>query len=249
MKAALKCVLVGTVLGIQSGACEISVSESASTDATKDCVVLLHGLCRTGLSMKHVERSLARHGYNVVTITYPAFWVPVERLADEYLHHALARRVPQHTRRVHFVTHSMGGILLRHYLASHRIENLGRVVMVGPPNRGSKKADLFKSCAFARWLAGPNLFRLGTGPDDLPQKIGAVNFEAGIIAGDRPLFDSIWKHTIPSDGIVAVESTKVAGMKDFTIVHCSHTFMVSQRETLEQIGEFIQYGRFRHSEE
>jgi pimeloyl-ACP methyl ester carboxylesterase len=249
MKAALKCVLAGTLLGIQSGACEMSVSKSSSTNTTKDCVVLLHGLCRTGLSMKHVERSLARRGYNVVNITYPAFWVPVERLADEYLHRALARRVPQDTRRVHFATHSMGGILLRQYLASHRVENLGRVVMVGPPNQGSEKADLFKSCALVRWLAGPNLSRLGTGPDDLPQKIGAVNFEAGIIAGDRPLFGSIWKHTTPSDGIVAVESAKVAGMKDFTIVHCSHTFMVSRRDTFEQIGEFIQRGHFCHSEE
>ena len=249
MKTTLKSALVGTLLGVQSGAAEMSVDEPASTNATKDCVVLLHGLGRTGLSMKPVERSLVRRGYSVVNLTYPALWVPLERLADEHLHEALASRVPPDTGRIHFVTHSMGGILVRQYLASHRVANLGRVVMIGPPNQGSEKADLFKSCALGRWLTGPNLSRLGTGPDDLPQTMGAVDFEAGVIAGDRPWLGPIWKRTMPGDGIVAVESTKVAGMKDFTIVHGSHTLLMNQRETLEQMGEFIQHGRFRHHEQ
>ena len=248
MKTALKCFLAGTLLAIESVATETSANESSPTNP-QDCVVLLHGLGRTGLSMKPVGWFLARRGCNVVNITYPSLCVPMEQLADEYLNRALAERVPPNARRVHFVTHSMGGILLRQYLATHGIANLGRVVMLGPPNQGSELADRFKCCALARWLAGPNLSRLGIGPDDLSQKIGKVNFEAGVIAGDRPLFGWFRRHTKPNDGKVAVESTKVAGMKDFTVVHCSHTFMMCKRETLQQIGDFIQCGRFRHIEE
>ncbi len=245
MTTALKYALAGTFLTIQSGACQISDYQAASINSPKECVVLLHALGRTGYSMKRVERFLVQQGYNVVNVTYPSFWVPVERLADEHLHRALARRVPRNAGRVHFVTHSMGGILLRQFLASHHIENLGRVVMLGPPNQGSEKADWFKSPTFLRRLTGPNLSRLGTGPDDLPQKLGPANFEVGIIAGDRPLFAWLLGRKIPSDGIVSVESTKLAGMEDFTIVHCSHSFMPNKRETLEQVGGFIQTGQFR----
>src|SRR5258706_15336794 len=154
MTTTLKFTLAGTLLAIQSNACQVTVDESASNNKPKDCVVLLHGLCRTGFSMNYVERSLVRRGYNVVNITYPSYCVPLERLADENLDRALTRRVPQDARRVHFVTHSMGGILLREFFASHHVENLGRVVMLGPPNHGSEKADLFKSSALLRWITG-----------------------------------------------------------------------------------------------
>lgn len=248
MNAALKCVLSGILLTIESSASETSANESSPTRPPKDCVVLLHGLGRTGLSMKPVGWFLALRECNVVNITYPSLCVPMEQLADEYLDRALSERVPRNARRVHFVTHSMGGILLRQYLATHSVENLGRVVMLGPPNQGSELADRFKGYALARWLVGPNLSRLGVGPDDLPQKLGMVTFEVGVIAGDRPLSGWFRRHTKPNDGKVAVESTKVAGMKDFTVVHCSHTFMMCKREALQQIGEFIQRGRFRYIE-
>jgi len=246
MTTVLKYDLAGALLTIESGACQISDCESAPIISTKECVVLLHALGRTGYSMKRVERFLTQQGYNVVNVTYPSFCVPVERLAEDHLHRALTRRVPRDISRVHFVTHSMGGILLRQYLVSHRIDNLGRVVMLGPPNQGSEKADWFKSPTFMRWLTGPNLSRLGTGPDDLPQKLGPANFEVGIIAGDRPVFGWLLGNKIPSDGIVSVESTKIAGMKDFTTVHCSHAFMPNKREALEQIGKFIRTGQFSH---
>jgi triacylglycerol lipase len=223
MNAALKCVLSGILLTIESSTGETSANESSPTRPPKDCVVLLHGLGRTGLSMKPVEWFLARRECNVVNITYPSLCVPMEQLADEYLDRTLAERVPRNARRVHFVTHSMGGILLRQYLATHSVENLGRVVMLGPPNQGSELADRFKDCALARWLVGPN---------DLPQKLGMVTFEVGVIAGDRPLSGWFRRHTKPNDGRVAVESTKVAGMKDFTVVHLlAHVYDVQAQNT------------------
>jgi triacylglycerol lipase len=249
VKAVMKYLLTGMLLATGTSAAEMSVNRSSSTDTPQDCVVLLHGLGRTGLSMKRVEWFLARHGYRVANITYPSLRVPMEQLADKYLDHALARRVPAGAGRVHFVTHSMGGILLRQYLATHCIENLGCVVMLAPPNRESEQVDRFKRFAFARWIAGPNFSRLGTGPQDLPQKLGPADFEVGVIAGDRPLPSWLRRELNPSDGKVTVESAKLAGMKDFTVVHCSHTFMMCKRESLQHVSEFIQYGRFFHSEE
>ena len=212
--------------------------------APGEYVVLLHGHGRTGLSMKPVEWALTRRGYRVVNVTYPSCRVPVERLADEHLHRALTERVPADATRVHFVTHSMGGILVRQYLATHDFEKLGRVVMLGPPNQGSELADQFKWCAFTRWLGGRNLPRLGTGADDLPQQLGPVDFECGIIAGDRPAFGWPRLTAGPSDGKVTVASTQVVGMRGFATVHASHTFMMWRRETLELIVGFLAHGYF-----
>lgn len=147
--------------------------------------------------------------------------------------------------RVHFVTHSLGGIVVRRFLATHRVENLGRVVMLGPPNQGSALADWFKCCEVVRWLAGPNLPRLGTGPDDLPAQLGPVDFELGVIAGDRPLFGGFLLGEKPNDSKVTVASTRVAGMKDHAVVHSTHTFLMWNREAREQTVAFVERGQFR----
>ncbi len=211
-------------------------------------VVLLHGHGRTALSMKPVEWMLEGAGYRVVNVNYPSWRVPVERLADEQLHRALTTRVPADATRIHFVTHSMGGILVRQYLTAHELPRLGRVVMLGPPNQGSELADKFKSNALMRWLGGRNLPRLGTAEDDLPQRLGAVNFECGVIAGDRQAFGWPRLQAGPSDGKVAVASTAVAGMRDATTVHASHTFMMWQCETLRQVEHFLENGRFQDAQ-
>ncbi len=211
-------------------------------------IVLLHGLGRSSWSMKRIQRMLEAADYNVMNCSYPSRRHSVERLGDRYLHKLLVTDVPVSATKVHFVTHSLGGMVLRRYLAHHTISNLGRVVMLAPPNHGSTLADSLKKYALGRWILGRSGRELGTSPSDLPQRLGPVDFPLGVIAGDvslNPLFSRVLKG--PNDGKVTVESARIAGMTDFAVVHFSHTWMMWRAETLRYILAFIRDGKFGKS--
>jgi hypothetical protein len=139
----------------------------------------------------------------------------------------------------------MGGILVRWYLKDHKPQNLGRVVMLAPPNQGSEVVDWEKHWLLFRWLLGPAGQQLGTGAESLPAQLGPVDFELGVIAGDRSVE---FLHSLiipgPDDGKVGVERAKVQGMKDFLLVHKTHTFIMRDNEVLNQIEYFLRTGNF-----
>ena len=149
---------------------------------------------------------------------------------------------------VHFVTHSMGGIITRFYLKDNKIKNLGRVVMLSPPNQGSELTDSLKNNVniFFRFFTGPAGQQLGTEPSSIPNQLGPVNFELGVITGNATL-NPLYSYLIPGedDGKVSVERAKVKGMKDFLVVPHSHTFIMNSDEVREQIVYFLEYGQFR----
>jgi triacylglycerol lipase len=218
---------------------------TAAQGAASECVVLLHGLGRSSFSMKRIQWTLQKAGYQVVNVSYPSRRYSVEWLSENYLKEVIATKVPDGAKQVHFVTHSMGGILLRQYLAHHTVTNLGRVVMMAPPNHGSALDDTLRKRAIGRWILGPAGCELGTAANDLPQRLGPVDFPLGVIAGDvslNPLFSRALEP--PDDGKVTVESTKIAGMSDFVVVHYSHTWMMWRGHTLQYIMAFLREGNF-----
>jgi triacylglycerol lipase len=210
-----------------------------------DYVVLLHGLGRTALSMKKLEWALAKDNYRVINLSFPSTRLSIEDAANSYLDEALRKRVNDQTVKIHFVTHSWGGIVLRQYLSNHKIENLGRVVMLAPPNHGSELADKLKNNCFYRFFTGPSGQQLGAGASSLPNQLGPADFELGIIAGDctlNPLF-SAW---IPGldDGKVSVRSTQLEGMQDFLVVHHSHTWLGWNGGVTLAVVQFLNTGHF-----
>lgn len=214
-----------------------------------DGVVLLHGLGRTTLSMKRLEWALARRGYQIVNLSYPSTRFPVERLASDYLAPAAQQIELRPGGRIHFVTHSLGGIILRQYLAENALTNLGRVVMLGPPNQGSEVVDQLKGNPFYRWSTGPAGQQLGTRPEDLPRRLGPVNWPLGVIAGDRsfnPLFSRLLPG--PDDGKVSVASAQIEGMTDFVVMPTSHTWLMWRWSVLNQVLTFLETGRFQDRE-
>ncbi|TJY64808.1 alpha/beta fold hydrolase [Sinimarinibacterium sp. CAU 1509] len=222
-----------------SGAVPAAAAEKADT------VVLLHGLARSSASMGSMARVLGHHGYAVVNLDYPSTRAPVEQLVDQVLVPRLSKLTLAPDARVHFVTHSMGGILVRDYLRRYRQPQLGRVVMLAPPNRGSELVDRLGSLAPFRWINGPAGLQLGTGDNHLPQQLGAVDFELGVIAGTRslnPLYSSLIIGD--DDGKVAVARTRVDGMRDFLRVPHTHTFLMSAPEVKRQTLHFLRVGRF-----
>jgi pimeloyl-ACP methyl ester carboxylesterase len=210
----------------------------------KDTVVLLHGLGRTGRSMKKTAQALGEEGFVPVVVDYPSRKRSIEYLAYEVLQEALEslRRGPR--TRIHFVTHSMGGIIVRYYLKHHHLEELGRVVMLSPPNQGSELVDLLKDHPVFKILHGPAGQQLGTA-DRFLKSLGPVRFELGVIAG-QTTGDPVASRIIPgpNDGKVGVERTKVPGMKDFLVVPYSHTFIMRHKAVIDQVAYFLRHGVF-----
>ena len=211
-----------------------------------DCVVLLHGLARTSISMNKMERELAAAGYLTANIDYPSRDHTVEELAELAVPEGIAAcRSREGVDTIHFVTHSLGGILLRQYLNEHELPELGRVVMMGPPNQGSAAVDELRDVPGFDWLNGPAGRQLGKGENSVPLKLGPADFELGVIAGNRtidPITSAVLEN--PDDGRVSVEDTKLEGMADFVVVEHSHAFMMRMRRTIELTKAFLAEGRF-----
>jgi triacylglycerol lipase len=230
---------------------------SAANAAAADTVVLLHAMGRSQLSMTRLAWELRRDGYDVINATYPSRTQPLETLATEWLPAQLAKAQPNS--RVHFVTHSMGGILLRLWRRECAAGNvpsvpLGRVVMLAPPNAGSEIPDRFATFAPFHWWVGVNGGRLGTAADALPHQLGpwlqdqAGSAELGIIAGDRSGISPVAQCLPqPNDGKVSVASTRLAGGREHVVLPSGHTWMGWRRDTISHVKSFLRTGAFARS--
>ncbi len=216
---------------------------SAAPAWSQDCAILLHGLARTSGSMSEVGRVLTNKSYYVVNADYPSRDFPIDVLAESTIPDAL-RACPD-TSTVHFVTHSMGGILVRYYLSQHPVERLGRVVMMGPPNGGSEVVDKLRNVPGFGAINGQAGDQLGTDTTSVPVQLGPATFEVGIIAGSRsisPILSALLPG--PDDGKVAVAQTCLEGMTDHLVLPVTHTFMMRNGSVLRQIVRFLETGAF-----
>ena len=211
-----------------------------------ECVVLLHGLARTANSMSTMQEALIEDGYAVVNVDYPSRDLPIEELAPMAVEEGLGGcRSKKDVENIHFVTHSLGGILLRHYVSEQEIAELGRVVMLGPPNQGSEAVDELADVPGFDWINGPAGRQLGKGENSVPLSLGPAEFELGIIAGTRsidPIASAILSD--PDDGRVSLEDTKLDGMDDFAVVAHSHAFMMRMQTPIELTIRFLRTGSF-----
>ncbi len=220
-------------------------SGSGTIGQKQEAVVLLHGLARTKSSMSGLKKHLEKQGYIVVNMGYPSREKNIETLALSIIPVAVNRCLEHKIEKIHFVTHSMGGILVRYFLAHHPLPLLGRVVMLSPPNNGSEVVDKLKNVFVFKWLNGPAGQQLGTDIHSIPSQLEPPDYPVGIITGDRSV-NPFLSLLIPgkNDGKVSVERAKLSRMKDFLVVHASHPFIMNSATVQRQVSEFLLNGVF-----
>lgn len=219
-------------------------SDAPTETQAAETVVLLHGLARSAKSMRRMASSLESSGYAVCNVDYPSTDHAIEVLAKEYVLpeiEACATEAPQ----VHFVTHSMGGIIVRYLATLDMAPAIGRVVMLGPPNAGSEVVDRIGDWAAFNALNGPAGQQLGTDAESLPNQLGPATFELGVIAGRRSIN---WINSTMidgrDDGKVSVKSAQLEGMADFLVLPVTHPMMMRSRRVIRETQHFLQHGEF-----
>jgi pimeloyl-ACP methyl ester carboxylesterase len=199
----------------------------AEAKDTRELVVLVHGMGRSPASMWLLARRLEADGYRVLNFGYPSTRGTVAELGAR-----LARRAEQRTGRaprVHFIGHSLGTVIIRSMLAQDPPENMGRVVMLAPPNQGSSAAD--------RWAPHlgsvmPAIRELRTTPESTARTLALPEgVDVGIIAGAR-------------DRKVRVAETYLPGARDHVVVNGFHSFLMNRTDVHLLIVRFLRQGRF-----
>ena len=216
----------------------------AAAPAERPIVVLLHGLSRTRLSMAGLARHLTRAGFTTWSRGYPSRRRSIADAADEVAGW-IARELPA-GRPLAAVTHSLGGLLIRHMAA--RIP-FSRVVMLAPPNQGSLLARALRERPLYRWLYGPagqEIAAAGEGGVWPP-----LAAPTAVIAGTRARGG--WNPTSwvsrgvgafgpdePNDGTLAVSETWLAGMAAFATVDASHTWIMDHPAARALVLRFLE---------
>jgi triacylglycerol esterase/lipase EstA (alpha/beta hydrolase family) len=216
-----------------------------NSNKVRDGVVLLHGISRTSRSFRKMQTAIEKCGFATLNIDYASRRKPLEALAED-IHPAIGRFAEDIGGSLHFVAHSMGGLLARVYLAKYRPARLGRVVMLGTPNGGSEMADRLKNLVLYRAWFGPAGQQLVTKRDTaLDAILPVIDYPVGVIAGDRsiyPLASAFLPR--PHDGRVSVENTKLDGMADHIKVSAAHPWLAQNTHAIAQTVAFLRNGKF-----
>lgn len=213
------------------------------SDPQHDGVVLLHGIMRTSRSMNAIRKQLEKQGYHVLNLDYPSTRQSIGDIVD-FLHHTIPA-FAQTCRQVHFVGYSMGGLIIRAYLARFRPANLGRVVMIGTPNGGSEVANVVQRWWLYKTLYGPAGQQLITDQTAFAALFAPVDYPLGVIAGNlsvEPI--SSWIIGKPNDGKVSVASTRIDGMLDHIVIPVIHTLLPTSKKSILYTSRFLQHGSF-----
>ena len=220
----------------------------AATPARPENVVLLHGIGRTHRWLWKLERALQREGFATLNLDYASRKKPLDRLADD-IDGPIRRFAAETCGALHFVGHSMGGLVARVYIAKYRPKQLGRVVMLGTPNGGSEIADHLHGLALYRAYYGPAGQQLTTRLDSALSSLPPLDYDVGIIAGSRSIapIARLFRMPKPNDTMVSVASTGLDGMADHVVVRASHAGLPYHAAAIDQTIAFLRDGRFKVS--
>ncbi len=236
--------IISNLFALQS----LAETSDVHSPSIKKCVIALHGLARGPDSLKAISTQLSQYGYDVVLKAYPSTRERIENLSP-VVGEALRDCEKRNATHIYFVTHSMGGILVRHFFQQNhpllKNSKIKAIVMLSPPNHGSEIVDAYKNEAWFQWFNGPAGSQLGTDPTSLPNQLKPIAFDIGIIAGNvssDPWFSHLFSE--PNDGKVTVRSAKLSEMKALLVVPHGHTFIMNSKEVIDQVQHFFDHQTF-----
>lgn len=226
------------------------ISPQIALSQNSDYVILLHGLARTNHSMDNLEKRLKTAGYQVLNLDYPSREKPIEKIVQKTLIPQIHDFCTDTSKRINFITHSLGGIVLRYYLNTNPEIRMGRIVMLSPPNKGSEVVDFLKNVPGVNKLMGPAFGQLSADSASFVNLLKPVAEEIGVITGNSSI-NFINSIIIPGedDGKVSVKRAQLDEMTDFLVVDRSHPFIMNAPEVMEQILYFLENGAFKHTSE
>jgi pimeloyl-ACP methyl ester carboxylesterase len=242
--------LLPALAGLLASCATTIRTELVQRHQSTDCVVLLHGLNRSWRTMDKMAATLQQEGFSTANVDYPSSTTTIEVLAPMVVNEGLRKCRQTGATTVHFVTHSMGGILVRYAQSNDPIPDLGRVVMLGPPNQGSEVIDKARNWPGIGWFSGEAGLQLGTDEESIPSRLGPVDFELGVIAGTGTTNPFMSAMLLPAedDGKVTVARTRVEGMDDFKVVGNSHFAMMKSDSVIAATARFLRSGTFLEKE-
>jgi pimeloyl-ACP methyl ester carboxylesterase len=206
-------------------------------------IILLHGIGKNSSSLKGLKTYLNEEDFSVLNINYPSTKYPIEELSN-ILHNKIHCEIKKY-KMVSFVCFSMGGLVIRAYCHKYKIPNLGKVVMIGSPNKGSEVADFFKNNIIYKKFFGPAGHQLSTNQQYLAPLLGNLNCEFGIIAGNLSLdFYYFLFKGAANDGKVSVKSTKLENMNDHIVIKVPHWYMPRSKTVWKLVLNFLKYSKF-----
>ena len=220
-----------------------SETDPGTVTQSREHVVLVHGLGRTKRAMAPLASRLEDAGFVAHNLGYDSREKSPDALLED-----LAARIDAcctDAEKLHFVGHSLGGILIRGFLAERRPENLGRVVLLSPPNRGSEIVDRIGDSWLFESVMGPSAEMLGTQADSFPNSLPPPYYEIGIIAATESI-NPLGSLMIPGDddGMVAVCNMRLDGMTEFVTVDHNHALVMRSKDVAAMTIRFLREGRF-----
>ncbi|HEX6995003.1 MAG TPA: alpha/beta hydrolase [Gammaproteobacteria bacterium] len=213
-----------------------------AADDARDTVVVVHGLWMPGWETLLLRRRLEAAGYATVQFAYPTIRCGLDENVDRLA--AFVAEVPG--RRIHFVGHSLGGVLVLKLFERAPLVRAGRVVCLGSPLTGTHAGRVLESWPLGRRIAGRCIH-------DLIECGGCEAWsgatELGIIAGDVPLGGGRLLGGLekPHDGTVSVSETRLPGATEHIVLHCTHMSMLWSPVVAKHVVHFLRDGRFAHS--
>ena len=221
---------------------------ATTKDSDNELVILLHGIAKSSKHMKKLELYLEKQNFKVININYPSTEHPLNKLAV-IIHNKIKPHINL-AQKVNFVGYSLGGVMVRILLAKYNYENLGRVVQLAPPNRGSKVADHLQNNWLFKKIYGPAGQQLITNQAKIKHLFKEINYEVGIIAGNKSIdpISSLFFIKGKDDGKVSIKNTKLDKMTDHIVVPASHIFFPAKKIVHKQTVFFLKNGYFMREE-
>jgi pimeloyl-ACP methyl ester carboxylesterase len=209
-------------------------------DATRSALVLVHGLWMTGLELIPLRRRLADCGFRPFHFAYPSVRFTVEENGAELGRFVSTLAAPE----VHYLGHSLGGLVILQMLAMHLDPRPGRVVLLGTAYQSCHVAQRVGELWWGRPLLGASWEALCTVGPPCP-----AGREVGVIAGNLGL--GIGRRLFPGppgghDGTVGVDETYIPGMKEHLVMGVSHMGLVLSAKVAKQVCRFLKTGTFKH---